>query len=357
MCSIKFKTNLIFLLVSSVLLNFTLTSSAYPKQGEIKKCGFDIISIDNNSMILNISFWALIENKNSEVELEVAYSNYIELIDGNNTWKGIVKSPCIKRIYLKLKINKKIDMTIKGIYKSSSNGLILNDFSILYLKSSSDKLVVTCNYDEILNELEKHSKNTINYFNRIECETDIQKTYEINSNLNNTEVVVVTVSGTIYYEDEEGNINPIRYAKLEIFDEDIGFDDKLGTTSTDANGNYSLRVSSDDFGGPDIYIRVWTEGVSGYPIGSNGITILRDDLLHDPYFIDSSDFVENNYKFNTLNISLKAKGGSNWGAFAVFDHFVEAWLLSKEYLGIELDCIDSYWPANNTGFGDSFYIL
>ena len=48
----------------------------------------------------------------------------------------------------------------------------------------------------------------------------------------------------------------MRFAPIEVWDDDFGFDDLLATTTTDANGAYSVPVPEDASDAPDLYINV-----------------------------------------------------------------------------------------------------
>ena len=68
------------------------------------------------------------------------------------------------------------------------------------------------------------------------------------------------VVGTIV-EEESGK--PIAGLVVKAFDKDLLFDDKLGTTKTDANGRFRMDYSAIDFSlvagmetAPELYVRV-----------------------------------------------------------------------------------------------------
>ena len=80
--------------------------------------------------------------------------------------------------------------------------------------------------------------------------------------------VAVTVQGTISWTDENGATHPAWGVTVDIYDEDLVIDDYLGSTITDQAGNYAIGVTSDDPGGPDIYVRArlenaWVRTIDG----------------------------------------------------------------------------------------------
>lgn len=65
-------------------------------------------------------------------------------------------------------------------------------------------------------------------------------------------------SGTIKYwnENHEAYL-PIRNAKVELWDENILFDEHLGSGMTDSSGRFAFYdIDSDDVGGPDLYLKI-----------------------------------------------------------------------------------------------------
>jgi hypothetical protein len=68
----------------------------------------------------------------------------------------------------------------------------------------------------------------------------------------------ITVRGRIVYQDFEGTWRPLVNVSVNLYDDDTFGDEHLGTTVTDANGNWSFSVDNDDGwlqNGRDIYYR------------------------------------------------------------------------------------------------------
>lgn len=87
-----------------------------------------------------------------------------------------------------------------------------------------------------------------------------------------------TVQGQLEYTDKDADRNgltgtrtnlPIRYATVEIWEDDASGDSLLGTTYTGADGTWSFLVpGNDDASGRDLYVRVIAETEAG--------------IVHDP---------------------------------------------------------------------------
>lgn len=65
----------------------------------------------------------------------------------------------------------------------------------------------------------------------------------------------INVFGTVQYLDENGIAHPVFGYAVEVRDDDLIGSDLLAIVATDTNGNYDVVVSSDDTGGPDIFVR------------------------------------------------------------------------------------------------------
>ena len=66
----------------------------------------------------------------------------------------------------------------------------------------------------------------------------------------------LSIMGNLSYLDYDGVWRPLVNVSVNLYDEDIGFDDHLGTTGTDWSGNWSFSVNNDDgwlADGRDIY--------------------------------------------------------------------------------------------------------
>jgi len=71
----------------------------------------------------------------------------------------------------------------------------------------------------------------------------------------------IMVKGYWYYQDRAGVNQPLRDARIEIWDADSSGDDLLATTYTDNSGYYAsdnISNTTDEEGGQDIYVRVFS---------------------------------------------------------------------------------------------------
>lgn len=74
-------------------------------------------------------------------------------------------------------------------------------------------------------------------------------------------LVAVTVRGRALWTDAAGNTHALPAAVVEVYDDEgAAAPQLLGTTATNATGDYSIAVSDDDgpTGGPDVFVRVLT---------------------------------------------------------------------------------------------------
>jgi Transthyretin-like family len=96
-------------------------------------------------------------------------------------------------------------------------------------------------------------------------DTDVVKICVTPPDVNSTDVMVdVMVEPDVWLargrvSDEQGQ--PLEGLVVSLYDRDLIFDDRLGTTQTDANGDFSIAYRTEDFrdlfeAHPDLYIKV-----------------------------------------------------------------------------------------------------
>lgn len=106
----------------------------------------------------------------------------------------------------------------------------------------------------------------------------------------------VTVSGTMTYKDTAGVAHPIRYAKVQVLDVDVAFDDLMGEGFTAADGTYTIAASGGDVGSaPDIKVRVYCA------INNDAVASVGPDASSS-YYMDSGEYSD--YTSATLTVSL-----------------------------------------------------
>ncbi|MEJ2720528.1 MAG: HYR domain-containing protein [bacterium] len=71
----------------------------------------------------------------------------------------------------------------------------------------------------------------------------------------------ITVEGTVLFTDENGNTHPAYGVQVEVWDEDLLFDDFLAADAIGTDGQYSFTLNNDDGiagGGLDIFVKFVT---------------------------------------------------------------------------------------------------
>lgn len=148
------------------------------------------------------------------------------------------------------------------------------------------------------------------------------------SNNNENTLNSVTVQGTVQFTDIIGNTHPVRFATVQIWDEETGDDELVSTTTTDNNGNYSATFDDNDGDGTgrDIYVVVRAEGstvqVEDYGTNNNVAT-------GNVWEIDSGDPDDDVIDGSTLTIDITANNiDDNNVAFEAYEsiNFISRYL-------------------------------
>ncbi|TPW17667.1 MAG: hypothetical protein FD129_285, partial [bacterium] len=69
----------------------------------------------------------------------------------------------------------------------------------------------------------------------------------------------ITISGNVQWRDENNNAHPAFGLNVQIWDEDLVFDEFVDVVATDTNGDYYIEVDGDDgigAGDRDVYVRI-----------------------------------------------------------------------------------------------------
>ena len=98
-----------------------------------------------------------------------------------------------------------------------------------------------------------------------------------------SETGTITVSGRIMWTDHIGGTHPVRYAPVEIRDDELLFSELVTTVYTDNSGYYSVTINNNDGlleDGRDIFIKVLCRS-DGFEIGKPGKDVYSWES--DPY--------------------------------------------------------------------------
>ncbi|MHC4167103.1 MAG: COG1361 family protein [Planctomycetota bacterium] len=163
-------------------------------------------------------------------------------------------------------------------------------------------------------------------------------------------VQVVTPPGFVYgcaeYQYSENPLRkfPVRCALLQVFAADNNndpLDDRLlAQTYTDPNGNYGVVLTDARSSAPDIYIKIFTEGVAGsWPNTTSKIGVVKDEVFEEIYSVVSEVYPHPGD--DSVVINLRTPGN---GEFIVFDSVVEGFIKAKTFFNIELEQAKIFWP-------------
>jgi hypothetical protein len=146
---------------------------------------------------------------------------------------------------------------------------------------------------------------------------------------------------------------PVRYAKVEMREEDTLFDDSYGESLTDANGNYSFSFCDDDGIFDDeleLYVRLRAELMM--PDGREVVEVEDSSWIDEVYEYDSA-VIDSEGGTLTINFSLDLNQS---GVFNVADAVYEAWKVWNDAGGaVGDDAIFDYQAEVHwePGYGDS----
>ena len=172
----------------------------------------------------------------------------------------------------------------------------------------------------------------------------------------------VTASGRFTYINDAGQTVGIRFATVELCDEDGSFGcEVMGRTTTDSNGNFTVVGTGGDYFGdlPDPRVRVIATSSAGR-VGMSG-------WPHNGYCFQSQAF--NNVTGGTLpfgtistNTGLSCYNpgfsiASEAGAWQIHNRIEEAWRFTRGFSfanpGRDVPSVDVRWPSGSSAYNNS----
>lgn len=158
----------------------------------------------------------------------------------------------------------------------------------------------------------------------------------------------LTIRGRITYLDYDGIWRPLVNVSVNIYDEDVGFDDHLGTVVTDWSGNWSFSVNNDDgwlADGRDIYYTFKLENTRIRVQDCDGIdsTYKWQSEVHD----DLSDGSVVDFGTDT--------GSTNVNSMQIWSMLNLAWNHASTAGGRDPGFVDSCFPEGSGARWDRFW--
>lgn len=163
---------------------------------------------------------------------------------------------------------------------------------------------------------------------------------------------MLTVAGSwLYHNDNSGLDEPWRYARIELWDADLFFDDLLWTSNTDANGQFTLGPfdnADDEGGGQDIYLVIYTD--------TSAVQVKTQGILPIPYssrYPTPPDPPVNNVPDGTYNFGTLLAGGVNREAVHIYDVIVDGYQF-VDYFDTAPPKVEARWAAGYDTAGSSY---
>lgn len=155
------------------------------------------------------------------------------------------------------------------------------------------------------------------------------------------------VSGQMLYTTRDyGQVHPIRYALVEVYDaddnEDPNDDRVIGRTHTDKDGNYNVVVLNYEMSSQNIYVKVFTESpIGAYPEIEGKVCSVRDDVFDEIYYMESDLYPHPGDESVVVNMTADKYGGE----FMVYDSLIESFENARTFFDINLPEVTTFWPC------------
>jgi len=158
----------------------------------------------------------------------------------------------------------------------------------------------------------------------------------------------LSISGRLVFNDFDGVSRPLVNVSVNIYDEDVGFDDHLGTVSTDWNGNWSFSVNNDDgwlADGRDIYYT--------FKLENTRIRVQDCDGIDSTYRWQSATH-DNLSEGTVLNFGTET-GSTNRNSMQVWNSLNLAWNGAVNLGERDPGFVDSCYPEDGGSLWSRFW--
>ncbi|MDY6904323.1 MAG: hypothetical protein SWH61_06530 [Thermodesulfobacteriota bacterium] len=158
----------------------------------------------------------------------------------------------------------------------------------------------------------------------------------------------LTIRGRLVYLDYDGVWRPLVNVSVNVYDEDVGIDDHLGTTGTDWNGDWSFTVNNDDgwlADGRDIYYT--------FKLENTRIRVQDCDGIDSTY--EWSSAVHDDLDDGTVLDFGSETGGSNANSMQIWNMLNLAWAGAVGMGGRDPGFVDSCFPEGSGAQWDRFW--
>ena len=158
----------------------------------------------------------------------------------------------------------------------------------------------------------------------------------------------LTIRGRVIYLDFDGIWRPLVNVSVNLYDEDVGFDDHLGTTATDWNGDWSFSVNNDDgwlADGRDIYYT--------FKLENTRIRVQDCDGIDSTYKWQSA--VHDNLSDGTVLDFGSETGSTNANSMQIWNMLNLAWNGAVTQGGRDPGFVDSCFPEGSGAQWDRFW--
>ncbi len=154
-----------------------------------------------------------------------------------------------------------------------------------------------------------------------------------------TAAVNTTVYGYIYFKDSNGTPRPFVNSTVEIWEDDVLFDDYLGSTTTNASGYFSKSVSGGDLW-PDNTIEIYLQ------LKTKNSKV----VVYEPVSVEPHRWLTNYKSTSGANVYFNVTIGSgSYAACSIFHWMNESWTYTNNN-GYDPGKISALYPNGNGSY-------
>jgi hypothetical protein len=293
--------------------------------------------------------------ENSKVEISLPPG--LELVSGDTTWNGSL----IRASEIDFELYVRVTDYVRGEILAKLFVMLPNQAEPVLLEATSIFLDITqIRATASSKPIPSESTDSVLIGSRLRLVSEVNTghTKETNEDILDKPLSqptgTINVYGYFYYRDNQGIDRPIRFAKVELYDQDPLYEVLIATSYTDTNGYYYFGNIDNNDGlfesTLDVFVKIHC---TYWQFPSNGAYV-TDGNIFDISYWGRAPNEGNMSNVPDGNVSVGSWSIISGAPFAILDYDIKAYKYFRNKVSWNQPKIEVIWPSDHADFHNYF---